>query len=97
MYVALRLWSLGTGWSAVRSVAMVGERAGHLNGLACPRSTRVLLILLSSTGPYTVCPGLSPQATALSSLHKPVTSLPASTGRGSLGMGCMSSAGRGCE
>ena len=97
MYVALRLWSLGTGWSAVRSVAMVGERAGQLKGLACSRSARVPLTLPSSTGPDTVCPGLSPQAIALASLHKPVTSLLSSTGRGGLGIGCMSSAGRGCE
>lgn len=85
VYVALRLWSLGTGWSAVRSVAMVGERAGHLSGPACPGSARVPLTLPSSTGPYTTCPGLSAQATALVSLHKPVTSLPSSTGEAALG------------
>lgn len=62
-----------------------GERAGHLNDLACPEPSR--LPLKSSLHHWSSChlSWLSPQATAPASLNS-VTSLPSSTGRNSHGI-----------
>lgn len=93
MSVAQRLWSLGTGWSAVRSVATV-------------RAQDTWMVQLALDIPGCSVPSLQhwslyplfwpvPQATGLASLFNPVTSVPSQHREAAMGCGCVSFAGRG--